>query len=299
VAKIDPASFLVQVQSADANLANARAKVLKSQADLAMKKLTFARNGQLREKDLIAQSDVDTAKSDYDQAVAQLALDAASVKQAQAALDSARINLNYTDILSPVDGVVVSRSVDVGQTVAASYQAPVLFHLAANIEQMQVQADVDEADIGVVKEGVPVTFIVEGSIAVTMPFPIGRKFSSRFDDTTYARPPVVATAVGLGATVTVLVIASPVWPVVNFPTALVSRFAAITVVSSTNAEPVAFPDAKVKNRFTVPVCRSISATDAASPSGTAACRPRTDIPVGVIVVLEPRATCCCVVGLPC
>ena len=161
VAKIDPASFLVQVQSADANLANARAKVLKSQADLAMKKLTFTRNGQLREKDLIAQSDVDTAKSDYDQAVAQLALDAASVKQAQAALDSARINLNYTDILSPVDGVVVSRSVDVGQTVAASFQTPTLFLIAQDLTKMQVDASVSESDIGSVTTGQSAEFSVD------------------------------------------------------------------------------------------------------------------------------------------
>jgi HlyD family secretion protein len=161
VAKIDPASFQVQVQSADANLANARAKVLKSQADLDMKQLTFERNTKLREKDLIAQSDVDTAKSDYDQAVAQLALDRASVQQAQAALDSARINLNYTDILSPVDGVVVSRSVDVGQTVAASFQTPTLFLIAQDLTKMQVDASVSESDIGGVSTGESAEFTVD------------------------------------------------------------------------------------------------------------------------------------------
>src|SRR6185369_5050566 len=103
VAKIDPAPFQVKVQSAEANLANARAQVVKSQADLAMKKLTLARTGELRQRDLIAQNDLDTAKSNYDQAVAQIALDQASVQQAQSSLDEARINLNYTDIMSPVD----------------------------------------------------------------------------------------------------------------------------------------------------------------------------------------------------
>jgi HlyD family secretion protein len=161
VAKIDPASFLVQVQSADANLANARAKVLKSQADLGMKKLTFNRNEELRRRDLVAQNDVDTAKSDYDQAVAQLALDQASVKQAQAALASAQINLNYTDILSPVDGVVVSRSVDVGQTVAASFQTPTLFLIAQDLTKMQVDASVSESDIGTVSDGQAAEFSVD------------------------------------------------------------------------------------------------------------------------------------------
>ena len=95
------------------------------------------------------------------------------------------------------------------------------------------------------------------------------------------------------------VIAPAACPVVKRPTTLVSRLAATTIVSFTNAEPVAFPDAKVKKRFTVSPWRSTSATDAASPSGTAAKRPRTDMPVGVIVVLEPSATCCWVAGLPC
>jgi HlyD family secretion protein len=161
VAKIDPAPFVVKVQSADANLANARAKVLKSRADLAMKKLTLERNRELRDRDLVAQNDLDTARSDFDQATAQLALDEASVKQAQASLDEARINLNYTDIMSPVDGVVVSRSVDVGQTVAASFQTPTLFQIAQDLTKMQVEASVSESDIGSVREGQAAQFTVD------------------------------------------------------------------------------------------------------------------------------------------
>jgi HlyD family secretion protein len=171
VAKIDPAPFLVKVQSADANLANARAKVLKSRADLAMKRLTLERNRELRGRDLISQNDLDTARSDHDQAKAQLALDEASVKQAQASLDEARINLNYTDILSPVDGVVVSRSVDVGQTVAASFQTPTLFQIAQDLTKMQVDASVSESDIGSVREGQAAEFTVDA-------FP-GRDFRGR------------------------------------------------------------------------------------------------------------------------
>lgn len=161
VAKIDPAPFQVKVQSAEANLANARAQVVKSRADLALKKLTLERTGELRQRDLIAQNDLDTARSNHDQAVAQIALDEASVKQAQSSLDEARINLNYTDITSPVDGVVVSRSVDVGQTVAASFQTPTLFQIAQDLTKMQVNASVSESDIGAVRDGQRALFSVD------------------------------------------------------------------------------------------------------------------------------------------
>jgi HlyD family secretion protein len=161
VAKIDPAPFAVKVQSAEANLANARAKVIKSRADLVLKKLTRERNGELRGRDLVSQNDLDTAQSNYDQAVAQLMLDEAGVKQAEASLQEARINLNYTDIRSPVDGVVVSRSVDVGQTVAASFQTPTLFQIAQDLTKMQVDASVSESDIGAVQEHQPAVFTVD------------------------------------------------------------------------------------------------------------------------------------------
>ena len=161
VAKIDPAPFQVKVQSADAALANARAKVLKSRADLALKKLTLGRNGELRARNLISQNDLDTARSDYDQASAQLALDQAAVQQAEASLREAHINLAFTDILSPVDGVVVSRNVDVGQTVAASFQTPTLFLIAQDLTKMQVDSAVSESDIGEVRGGQPASFTVD------------------------------------------------------------------------------------------------------------------------------------------
>lgn len=161
VAKIDPASFLVKVREAEANLANARAKVQKDRADLTLKRLTLGRDGELHAKDLIAQSDLDTAKSDNDQAAAQLALDQAGVKQAEASLQEAGINLSYTDITSPVDGVVVSRSVDVGQTVAASFQTPTLFLIAQDLTKMQVDTSVSESDIGGVRLGEAASFTVD------------------------------------------------------------------------------------------------------------------------------------------
>ncbi|MBI3861837.1 MAG: efflux RND transporter periplasmic adaptor subunit [Planctomycetia bacterium] len=161
VAKIDPAVFNVKVLEAEANLANAKGKVEKDRADLVFKKLVLERNRQLRARNLIAANDLDTAQSDYDQAVAQRTLDEAGVKQAAALLEEARINLNYTDIKSPVDGVVVSRSVDVGQTVAASFQTPTLFLIAQDLTKMQVDTSVSESDIGTVREQQPASFTVD------------------------------------------------------------------------------------------------------------------------------------------
>jgi HlyD family secretion protein len=161
VARIDPAPFQVKVQRAEANLANARAGAEKARADLELKRLTLERNRELRARDFISANDLDTAKSNYDQAVAQVALQDAAVKQAEAELAEARINLRYTDILSPVDGVVVSRNVDVGQTVAASFQTPTLFQIAQDLTKMQVNTSVSEADIGVVAAEQPATFTVD------------------------------------------------------------------------------------------------------------------------------------------
>jgi len=161
VAKIDPAPFEVKVRQADANLANARAQVEKARADLRLKRLTFERNRSLRERDLISQDELDTSESNDAQAAAQLSLAEAGVKQAQAALEEARISLSYTEIRSPVDGVVVSRAVDVGQTVAASFQTPTLFEIAQDLTKMQVNANVSESDIGGLREGQNTSFGVD------------------------------------------------------------------------------------------------------------------------------------------
>lgn len=161
VAQIDPAQYRVRVLKAEASLATARARVEKARSDLALKKLTLERNRDLLAKKSVAQNEVDTARSQYEQAVAQIDLDEAGVQQAEAELAEARINLGYTDITSPVDGVVVSRNVDVGQTVAASFQTPTLFLIAADLTKMQVNASVSEADIGGIRAGQSATFTVD------------------------------------------------------------------------------------------------------------------------------------------
>lgn len=160
IATIDPAPFEVKVAQAEARLANARAQVQKERADLTLKKVTLKRNAELAEQELIARSDLDAARSGNDQAVAQLAFAEAAVKEAEAELQEARINLDYTKIRSPVDGVVVSRNVSVGQIVAASFQTPTLFVIAQDLTKMQVDANVSESDIGQIREGAEATFAV-------------------------------------------------------------------------------------------------------------------------------------------
>ncbi|MCX8071958.1 MAG: efflux RND transporter periplasmic adaptor subunit [Candidatus Binatia bacterium] len=161
VAKIDPAPFETKVKKAEAALANARAQVEKDRADLTLKELTWKRYHELFERDLIARADLDQARTAYDQARAQLALSQAAVRQAEADLADAQINLWYTDILSPVDGIVVSRNVNVGQTVAASFQTPTLFLIADDLAKMQVDTAVSESDIGEIREGQQAFFTVD------------------------------------------------------------------------------------------------------------------------------------------
>src|SRR2546428_4850038 len=161
IAKIDPASFAGKVREAEASLQTPQAKVEGDRADWKLKKLLLERNRVLLERNLIAQNDLDTAEASYEQASAQLALDQAAVAQAQASLDEAQVNLRYTDILSPVDGVVVSVSVAVGQTVAASFQTPTLFLIAGDLAKMQVDTNVSESDVGRVRDGQPATFTVD------------------------------------------------------------------------------------------------------------------------------------------
>ncbi|HUO04437.1 MAG TPA: efflux RND transporter periplasmic adaptor subunit [Candidatus Binataceae bacterium] len=161
IAKIDPKPFQVKVDEAAAALANAKAQLGKDEADLAYKKVTFERNKKLLAEEVVSQDTVDSARSAADQAVAQVALDRANIKQQEANLEDAQVQLAYTNIVSPVDGTVVSRNVDVGQTVAASFQTPTLFLIAQDLTKMQVDSNVSESDIGDVKAGEKATFRVD------------------------------------------------------------------------------------------------------------------------------------------
>jgi HlyD family secretion protein len=138
----------------NASVKEARANLERNQAQVNDTRRTLDRTKMLFEKNLVAQADLDAATTAYESAVAQL-------KQTAAALDRTLVNLRYAVIRSPIDGVVISRDVDVGQTVAASLQTPNLFKIANDLKQMQVEASVDEADIGQISEGQGVTFSVD------------------------------------------------------------------------------------------------------------------------------------------
>jgi len=161
IAKIDPAQFQVKVDQAKAALALAKAQLGKDQADLTYKKLTYDRDVRLLRGKAISQDTLDAARSASDQAVSQVELDRANIDQQQANLGEAQVNLGYTSIISPVDGTVISRNVDVGQTVAASFQTPTLFLIAKDLTQMQVDTNVSESDIGNVQNGQPGDFSVD------------------------------------------------------------------------------------------------------------------------------------------
>jgi len=160
-AKIDPRPYQAVVDQDKANLAVAKAQLEKDKANLAYAKLTYERNSRLVKTEAVSQDAVDNAKSAYDQMQAQAELDQATIELHQAELAAAQVNLEYTDIVSPVDGTVVSRNVTMGQTVAASFQTPTLFLIATDLTKMQVDTNVSESDIGGIKEGNRATFVVD------------------------------------------------------------------------------------------------------------------------------------------
>ena len=175
IARLDPSLFDAQLQQAKANLAQAQANITKAQSDLnrAQVMLTdsqqkYTRAKELAERSLLPQSDLDAAKIAVDSAQATLASQQAtltqvqaSVKQSEASVNQNQVNLDHTIIEAPIDGIITQRSVDVGQTVAASMQAPTLFIIAADLTKMQVNANIDEADVGRIRPGQHVTFRVD------------------------------------------------------------------------------------------------------------------------------------------
>ena len=175
VARLDPSLFDAQLQQVQANLIQARANLTRANSELDRTKVQltdaqqkFARAKELSSQRLIAQSDLDAAKIAVDTMAAGVASQQASVVQSQAAVTQAQasvnqsqVNRDHTVILAPIDGIVTQRSVDVGQTVAASMSAPTLFVIAADLTEMQVNANIDEADVGRIRPGQHVTFRVD------------------------------------------------------------------------------------------------------------------------------------------
>jgi len=160
-AEIDPRPYQSVVDQAKANLAVAKAQLEKDKAQLNYAKSAFDRAAKLIQTSAISQDAFESAKSANEQAQAQILFDEATIQQRQAALDAAQVNLDYTRIISPVDGTVVSRNVTMGQTVAASFQTPTLFLIATDLTKMTVDTNVSESDIGNVEVGDKATFTVD------------------------------------------------------------------------------------------------------------------------------------------
>jgi HlyD family secretion protein len=161
LARLDPSLLQADLEQAKATLTRSEAEVERLAVALADAKSKEDRARELAGRELIPRTDLETAEVARQSADAQLKAARAQVSQAKAALGQAQVNLAKTVITSPIDGIVTARQVDVGQTVAASLQAPTLFIIAADLGQMQVKASVDESDLGVVREGQPVTFSVD------------------------------------------------------------------------------------------------------------------------------------------
>jgi len=167
IALVDPAIFEAQFEQARANVLAAKANVKKAEAALLDSKRTLKRNRELSEAKVLSQSDLDTSETNYDAAEAQLSAAKAQVAVSQAAMKLSETNLIYTKIISPVDGIVISRNVDVGQTVAASFQTPTLFLIAQDLTKMQIDTSINEADVGRIKVGQSVDFTVDAYPDVT------------------------------------------------------------------------------------------------------------------------------------
>jgi HlyD family secretion protein len=161
LARIDPTALQAQVGQARASVARAEADVERLKVAFDQADLDLARTRKLAAKQLVAPSDLDAAEVARHLAEVQLESADASAVQARATLSQAEVNLEKTAILSPIDGIVISRDVDVGQTVAASMSAPTLFELAADLTRMRLNASIDESDVGRVKAGQPVQFTVD------------------------------------------------------------------------------------------------------------------------------------------
>ena len=162
LAQIDPANFQASVDQNQAQITNAQANLARLNAELSMAEKTYTRYKNLYAKNFIARSELDQAESDYLAKKASIGAQRASIAQAQANYKTAVTNLGYTKIIAPVDGTIISRDINVGQPVAASFQAPELFKIAQDLTKMQIEVNVSEADIGRVKEGQDTEFNLDG-----------------------------------------------------------------------------------------------------------------------------------------
>lgn len=161
IMRLDPALFETQTEQARANLLRAEADVERFRVEVGNAQVQLDRSASLADRDLVSAADLEAAEAASRSAEARLKSAEAQVVQARASLNQSEVNLEHTVIRAPIDGIVISRLVDVGQTVAASLQAPELFVIAADLTKMRVIANIDESDVGRVRPGQKVVFTVD------------------------------------------------------------------------------------------------------------------------------------------
>jgi HlyD family secretion protein len=161
IARLDPSLIQTQIEQQEANVARSEADLERLRVGLADAKQKYDRAKAMFDKNLIPRTDLETAEVNVKSADAQIKSAEASLVQAKASLNNQKVNLDHTVITAPIDGIVISRNVDQGQTVAASMNAPTLYILAADLTKMQVLANIDEADVGRMRPGQTVTFRVD------------------------------------------------------------------------------------------------------------------------------------------
>ena len=161
IARIDPETFTYRVRQAEADLEAGRSALNRAQVSLANTQRDLARTKELVARNFVSPAELDRAQSTYDLAAAEVRTAQAVVQQRTAQLQTAQVDLGRTEIRAPVDGVVIKRTVDVGQTVAATLQAPELFVIAKDLRDMQVETSIDEADVGRIRPGQRATFTVD------------------------------------------------------------------------------------------------------------------------------------------
>src|SRR5687768_1059403 len=161
IARLDPSLIQTQIEQQSANVVRAEADLERLRVNLQDARQKLERARQMSERSLIPRTELETAEVNVKSAEAQIRSSQASLTQARAQLNNQRVNLAYTTITAPIDGIVISRNVDQGQTVASSMNAPTLFVIAADLTKMQVLANIDEADVGRMRPGQHVTFRVD------------------------------------------------------------------------------------------------------------------------------------------
>ena len=161
IAGLDQSQFLTRVKQNEANYRSSEAALDKAKITFENVEKKFDRAKSLFEKNLISYEEKEAVETQYYSAKADISSAESRLEQAKSQLDSSEVDLTYTIIKSPIDGVVINRTVNIGQTVAASFQAPVLFQIANDLSKMQMECSVDEADIGKIKEGQKVRFTVD------------------------------------------------------------------------------------------------------------------------------------------